>query len=108
MLRTHWNFVGENKLGLEKDSLKIQGSMERVSIMSEERCLHGSLTEFVGQVEDLKDQFRKMEDDIYQSELEGEVPSLVVRGIVEEKTKWEENLAKEEETLHGQRDALDV
>lgn len=57
---------------------------------------------------DLNDQLRKMEDDIYRGELEAKILSIVVWGTVEKSTGWEENLTKNEETLRGQQVVLNA
>lgn len=54
-LKTRYKYVALETTCIEKDSLETHGHVERVSIMSEERRLHRSSTELVGQVEDLKD-----------------------------------------------------
>lgn len=47
-------------------------------------------------MEDLKDQIKEMDDDVYLSDLKEEVESLVVWGTVKELAEWEEILAKRE------------
>lgn len=79
-LRTHCDFVWAKKEGLEKNSLNMWDHVDRVSIMSEERRLHGSQAELARQVEDLKDHLKKMEGYIYQGDIEAEVASLFISG----------------------------
>lgn len=82
--------------------------MDHGSILLKEGCLHGYQTELAGQMKDLKDRFKKIEDDTYWSSLEEEVVCLVIQNIAEKLAEWEESLEKREEIISGQRAILDV
>lgn len=55
--------------------------MDHGSILLKERCLHGYQTELAGQMKDLKDRFKKIEDDTCWSRLEEEVMCLVIKAL---------------------------
>ncbi|CAI8596273.1 unnamed protein product [Vicia faba] len=75
------------KTSLEEDRLILQGCVENGSMLFEERCLYGSSIELAEQVESLEDQLMKMEDDVFQGEVEVETMSLDIRDVVEELTR---------------------
>lgn len=84
LLRTRHNLVGVKKVYIEKYSLEMWGCLKQVSLFSEEARLHGYFTKLVGKMKDLKNQLRKKEDDVYQSELEVGISYIVVQGTAEE------------------------
>lgn len=75
------------------------GRLERAFILSEEEHLHECSVELAGHVKDLNDRLKKMDEDVYRGELQTETVYIIVRGTVEKSVGWEENLAKNEETL---------
>lgn len=97
-MSTHYNLARVRNDGFKKDSLEMRGHLDWVSLLSEEEHLHGSPIELVGHMNDLNDQLRKFEDDIYQSEL----ASIIVWGTAKELAGCEENLKKGEDTFRGQ------
>lgn len=76
--RTRYNCFGVEKVGIEKDSSEMHNRLERASLISKEDHLHGSSTKLVRKMKYLKNRLRKIEDDVYQSELEEEIVFIVV------------------------------
>lgn len=68
-LKTYYNFVEAKKEGLENDRLEMQDRVWRGSLLSKERRHHGSQTKLDERMEDIEDQLRKIEDDVYRGEL---------------------------------------
>lgn len=80
----------------------LQGLVKSRFLLSEERSLYGSLTKLVKQVESVEDQLRKMEDDIFQGEVEEKIMSFIIPGAIEEMVGWEKGILTKEEALRGQ------
>lgn len=93
---------------LEEDCLILKGHVEHGSLLFEERCLYGSSTELVDQLESLKDHLRKKEDDVFQGEVEAQIISLIICGVVEESAGWEKSTLTRQEALRGQLTTIEA
>lgn len=77
---------------LEEGHLILHAHVKHGSLLSKEIHLYGSSTGLVEQVESLEDQLRKMENDVFLGDVEVEIVSLIIYGVVREVAGWEKGI----------------